>query len=402
MRNILIIDGHDYSDNVFTSVRRTADVRDTDLSGDMLDGTYHRDLMGVYFDYEMKILCKLYDAQTRDTLYELLVQAVESHEITLPYNNTTMTFRAYIQTVKDDLYRIDSNGTIWRNLTVTFKAQEPQKYPVASMEKRAEILRLESADITENGTYYPSANNIGFYEVAVDVEVPPNLQEKTVTTNGEVVADEGYNGLSKVTVNVEATPTLQDKTVTENGTVTADAGYDGLGTVRVNVSGGSGINYLDILTEYEGIDTSDCTLTYDDDTAYEPFAFNSDYYCHVSDNTTVSGATIDSNGYIECIGSQGQVKFVSFKIDLTDIDTITIVGKWEYANLNTIGAVVRSSSSYSGVSAITSSPAYAIPTVANTDATLTMDVSSLTGVYYVGVLGAESNYRAYLKSIELD
>ena len=57
----------------------------------------------------------------------------------------------------------------------------------------------ETKSITSNGTYTPTAPNIGFSQV--DVNVQPNLQSKTTTTLGSVTPDNGYNGLSSVTVN---------------------------------------------------------------------------------------------------------------------------------------------------------------------------------------------------------
>lgn len=54
--------------------------------------------------------------------------------------------------------------------------------------------------ITENGTFSPS-NADGYF--SVDVDVMPNLQDKTVTQNGVVTPDAGYDGLSSVTVNVQ-------------------------------------------------------------------------------------------------------------------------------------------------------------------------------------------------------
>ena len=125
--NVLIIDGVDYSDVTVASVSRKATVKDSKLSGEMFDGSYHRDIVGTYIDYDLKIVCKVNDGDSYTQIYELLTSPVASHEVTLPYNNSTITFRAYIQTVGDDLFHYDENGALWRNLTCTFKAVAPQK-----------------------------------------------------------------------------------------------------------------------------------------------------------------------------------------------------------------------------------------------------------------------------------
>lgn len=65
-----------------------------------------------------------------------------------------------------------------------------------------------------------------------DIEIIPNLQEKTATANGEFIPPSGYVGFSKFTVNVPA-PALEELTATANGEYTPNG--DGFSKVTVAV-----------------------------------------------------------------------------------------------------------------------------------------------------------------------
>lgn len=102
--------------------------------------------------------------------------------------------------------------------------------------KTAEITRLSGLisgmqvlNATKNGTYDPSGF-IGWHSVNIDVR--PELQNKTITENGTYSADDPYYGLDEVTINVK--PDLEEKTITENGTYTSKD-HDGFSSVTVNV-----------------------------------------------------------------------------------------------------------------------------------------------------------------------
>lgn len=70
---------------------------------------------------------------------------------------------------------------------------------------KASKLQPKSYNVRENGNYAftPDVGYDGFSSVGVNVEVEPNLQEKSITPTKQeqtVVPDTGYKGLSKVQV----------------------------------------------------------------------------------------------------------------------------------------------------------------------------------------------------------
>ena len=101
--------------------------------------------------------------------------------------------------------------------------------------------KLKEISITTNGTYTPDE---GYYYTKIDVNVQPQLQNKSVNINENgqrtVEADSDYDGLKKVNLNVDIQPPLQSKSVeiNENGTskITADSDYYGIKDIDINVN----------------------------------------------------------------------------------------------------------------------------------------------------------------------
>lgn len=93
---------------------------------------------------------------------------------------------------------------------------------------------IEGLSITSNGTYTAGAGVDGYSPVEVDVQ--PELQDKTVVENGEYIADQGYYGLGTVTVSVPSPQFVTESlSVSVNGTYTPGQGVDGYSQVVVDV-----------------------------------------------------------------------------------------------------------------------------------------------------------------------
>ena len=123
----IIIDGTTYDVPVL-SITRRADFLDK-YAERTEDGVLHRELIGVYFNYQIKF------GQTTNTaayaaLWNKLTEPEEFHTVVVPdEDGVSYTFTAYFSNVGDELRRQSGAVAFWKNLTVNFTAQSPERTP---------------------------------------------------------------------------------------------------------------------------------------------------------------------------------------------------------------------------------------------------------------------------------
>ena len=117
-------------DDVFNvgivSVTRKASQK-KELIGTTLDLRKHYDVEGTYYDYEVTFNVKGMNSNEYSRLYEKLTTPVEYYEVEMPYNQTTITFKANLSVGSDTLIYNYKNAKKWSSLKVIFEALEPQK-----------------------------------------------------------------------------------------------------------------------------------------------------------------------------------------------------------------------------------------------------------------------------------
>jgi len=122
---MLILDGISYDVPVL-DIKRTADFLDKH-AGRTQTGDLRRELLGVFINYELQIgtttNTALYQA-----LWDKLTEPVEFHEVTVPDETGAYTFTAYFARVGDEL-RKELTVSLWKGLTVNFKAKAPKRVP---------------------------------------------------------------------------------------------------------------------------------------------------------------------------------------------------------------------------------------------------------------------------------
>lgn len=128
MAALFKVDGRAFSVGV-TKLTRQVEIRDGGNAGNVLSGRYRRDIIGIFYTYILEISAAGMSQEDYDALQAVLISPVESHLVTMPDGQGTITYEAYVQAVNDALEISEDTGNQWGNMTVEFRATAPQRRP---------------------------------------------------------------------------------------------------------------------------------------------------------------------------------------------------------------------------------------------------------------------------------
>jgi len=114
------------------SLKRSFQVLDTENSGRLQSYAMHRDIAGTFYNYTIEIDPDKSNRADYDTFYEIISAPTESHKMTFPYAQKTLTFNAYVTNGEDTLKMeetLDGHINKWSGLSVNFVAMKPQRRP---------------------------------------------------------------------------------------------------------------------------------------------------------------------------------------------------------------------------------------------------------------------------------
>lgn len=124
---MISIDGNTYNAGVI-SLKRKAEFLDK-YAERTEDGVLHRELIGVYFNYQLKLGWSYDDPDDYNKLWDKLTEPNEFHTVEVPDGrNSSFQFKAYFSNIGDDLFLSRNDTYYWKNLTVNFIAESPAKF----------------------------------------------------------------------------------------------------------------------------------------------------------------------------------------------------------------------------------------------------------------------------------
>lgn len=119
------IDGVEWA--IPCDIERSADIRESEVSGYLLNREYYSDVIGVYLCYEVTLVPNPASMADYYALYELLTQATGDHTFILPYNGETVTLRGRISSPSDVYVRRGNGATYWKGMRFTVTSNTPKE-----------------------------------------------------------------------------------------------------------------------------------------------------------------------------------------------------------------------------------------------------------------------------------
>lgn len=119
------IDGIEY--NVECRIEREAEIKASDISGIMMDGSIFWDILGTYMTYDITLTMPLRNKARYSALIEQLTEPVEGHDFILPYNDTVLQLTGKVEDPADVWEKLPSGYTFWKGLKFTVTPNGPTK-----------------------------------------------------------------------------------------------------------------------------------------------------------------------------------------------------------------------------------------------------------------------------------
>lgn len=154
---MISIDGHEWP--VPCDVERLADVRSSDISGELLDGRYLNDVVGTYLSYSVSLAVPTTMQADYDELYEVLTDPVADHVFVMPYGRGTVEIVARVEQVKDTYVYVASGRSYWRGITFTVTANHPTRRRTATEAYRHGVSPLPNSVNVPVGTTYTATED---------------------------------------------------------------------------------------------------------------------------------------------------------------------------------------------------------------------------------------------------
>lgn len=126
----IVMDGITYRVRViYDSMARAFSLLEGPNAGDMLSGRHERDLLGTRYGYSMQVEPDPAHPEDYDAFYDAVSAPVDSHQITLPYGQSTISYEAMIESGQDTYAGILGGKQRWKGLQINYRPIEPQRTP---------------------------------------------------------------------------------------------------------------------------------------------------------------------------------------------------------------------------------------------------------------------------------
>ena len=122
---IITVNGRNY-EHITTKLERQAKINYSKNTGETLANTLILDPLSTRLSYLLTFDSSLKDQQALERLWDdLIVPRVEGVSITMPYNQTTISFVAKVESVNQRYVSTIDGVQVWDKISVVFEAITP-------------------------------------------------------------------------------------------------------------------------------------------------------------------------------------------------------------------------------------------------------------------------------------